>query len=86
MLRRDHRMHLGLLLVGLLTATIAHASNTVVLWNGAGANDSASWGQLGADRAVIADGTQATSAGGNSVMGQFCLSPIHRHSGGAMPG
>jgi hypothetical protein len=69
-------MHLGLLLVGLLTAVIAHASNTVVLWNGAGANDSASWGQLGADGAVIADGTQATSAGGNSVMVNFAYPPF----------
>lgn len=75
MSKRDYRMYLGLLLVGLLTATVADASNTVVLWNGAGANDSASWGQLGADGAVIADGTLATSAVGNSVMVNFAYFP-----------
>ena len=61
MLNRDYRKYLGLLIAGLLMVGIAQA-DTVVLWNGAGATDSTSWGQLGADGSVIANGTVATSA------------------------
>jgi PEP-CTERM motif len=66
MLSRDYRKYLGLLIASLLMVGIAQA-DTVVLWNGAGANDSTSWGQLGADGSVIATPSFATSAGGNTI-------------------
>lgn len=71
MFNRDYKKYLGLLLVGLLTVSIAQASDTAVLWNGAGANDSTTWAQLGADGAVIANGALATSGNGNQVTVDF---------------
>lgn len=70
MLSRNYRNYLGLLIAGLLMVGIAQA-DTVVLWNGAGTNDIASWGQLGGDGTVIPNNSSATSAGGNIITLQF---------------
>lgn len=67
---RDYRKYLGVLIAGLLMVGIAQA-DTVVLWNGSGSNDSASWGQLGADGSVIPNNSFPTSAGGIVVALEF---------------
>lgn len=46
-------------------------ADVVVGWNGAGANDTTLWGQLGADSTVIANNVNATSTAGNHVNVNF---------------
>jgi PEP-CTERM motif len=66
MLSRNYRKCLVLLIAAVLMAGIAQA-DTAVLWNGSGANDFTTWGQLGADGSVITTPSFATSAGGNII-------------------
>lgn len=56
--------------LAILWSTSALA-DTVVLWNGTGANDTTTWGQLGPDGTVIPQGAGATSVGGASMSVQF---------------
>jgi PEP-CTERM motif len=70
MFNRNFLKYLGPLFAALLMVGIAQA-DTVALWNGAGANDTASWGQLGADGSVIPNNSFPTSAGGIVVALEF---------------
>ena len=80
---RDYRKYPGLLIAGLLLVGIAQA-DTVVLWNGSGSNDSASWGQLGADGSVIPNNSFPTSAGGIVVALEFGPPVFGGGSGGGL--
>jgi hypothetical protein len=57
--------------VALLGFGVAQAGDMAVLWNGAGANDSATWNQLGGDGAVINQDSPAVSGGGNNIRIHF---------------
>lgn len=52
--------------LAILWSTSALA-DVVVLWDGTGANDTTTWGQLGPDGTVIPNGATATSAGGTTM-------------------
>jgi hypothetical protein len=52
--------------LAILWSTSALA-DVVVLWDGTGANDTTTWGQLGPDGTVIPNGAGATSAGGTTM-------------------
>lgn len=52
--------------LAILWSTSALA-DVVVLWDGTGANDTTTWGQLGPDGTVIPGGASATSAGGTNM-------------------
>jgi hypothetical protein len=60
----------GLAVLFILAAGAARAG-VVTGWNGAGSNDSTSWGALGADGTSLGATFAATSAGGNAVSGSF---------------
>jgi hypothetical protein len=56
--------------LAILWSTSALA-DVVVLWDGTGATDTTTWGQLGSDGTVIPNGAVATSAGGNTMSLRF---------------
>jgi len=64
-------MKVGLLSVLALGVASFGWADTVALWDGTGATDSTTWGQLGADGTTISNGATATSAGGNTVTLDF---------------
>jgi len=59
------------MLVALLGAGVAHASDAVALWDGTGATDFATWNSLGPDGAVINSGASVLSNMGNNITVNF---------------